>query len=492
MSRYGIAALALFAFVHQTRAADPARPNVVVVLTDDQRWDCLGVAGHPYLKTPNIDRLAREGAYFKNAFCTTALCSPCRATILSGLYAHAHKVLNNFTEYPNDLPSFPRQLQTVGYETAYIGKWHMGEENDAKRPGFDYFVTHKGQGKYYGTEFNIDGTREVKKGYYTHVVTDLALDWLKRPRQKPFALMIGHKAPHSFYVPEPKYAHEFDNVEVKYPETAFLLDDKPEWFKTRLRTWHGIYGPLFDFRKKFPDDRPEAVKDFAAMTRAYWGTIRSVDDSVGRLIQALEAAGQLDRTVFIFTTDNGLLNGEHGMVDKRTMHEPSIRVPLVVRYPGLTPTNKPRTVERMVLHEDLAPSILDLCGAPPLPNIHGQSWRKLVQGDESGWRTAWLYEYNYERQFPYTPNIRGVRTDGWKYIRYPHGDGGPDRHLAELYNIKDDPEEKRNLIRDPRYADKVKEMQALLRRQMAATGLVKDEMPLDEGLKQELPDLKIR
>jgi N-acetylglucosamine-6-sulfatase len=180
------------------------------------------------------------------------------------------------------------------------------------------------------------------------------------------------------------------------------------------------------------------------------------------------------------------------MVDKRTMHEPSIRVPLVVRYPGLTPTNKPRTVERMVLHEDLAPSILDLCGAPPLPNIHGQSWRKLVQGDESGWRTAWLYEYNYERQFPYTPNIRGVRTDGWKYIRYPHGDGGPDRHLAELYNIKDDPEEKRNLIRDPRYADKVKEMQALLRRQMAATGLVKDEMPLDEGLKQELPDLKIR
>ncbi len=468
------------------------RPNVVVVITDDQRWDCLGVAGHPYLKTPNIDRLAKQGVYFKNAFCTTSLCSPCRATILSGLYAHAHKVLNNFTEFPNDLPSFPRQLQQSGYETAYIGKWHMGEDNDEKRPGFDYFVTHKGQGKYYDTEFNIDGTRKVLPGYYTHVVTDLALDWLKRPRSKPFALMIGHKAPHSFYVPEPKYAHEFDHVEVKYPETAFLLDDKPEWFKTRLRTWHGIYGPLFDFRKKFPDDRPEAVKDFAAMTRAYWGTIRSVDDSVGRLVQTLEAAWQLDHTVFVFTTDNGLLNGEHGMVDKRTMHEPSIRVPLVVRYPGLTPTDKPRTVERMVLHEDLAPSILDLCGAPPLPNIHGKSWRRLVQGDESGWRTAWLYEYNYEKQFPYTPNIRGVRTDEWKYVRYPHGDGGPDRHPAELYDIKHDPEERRNLIRDPRYAGKVKEMQELLRRQMAETGLVKDEMPLDEGVKQELPDLKIR
>jgi arylsulfatase A-like enzyme len=248
VTRYWLIAIAACGLATVAHAAE--RPNVVVVLTDDQRWDCMSCAGHPHLKTPNIDRLAKEGAYFKNAFCTTSLCSPCRATILSGLYAHSHKVLNNFTEYPTDLASFPRQLQKAGYETAYIGKWHMGEENDAKRPGFDYFVTHKGQGKYYDTELNVDGDRKVLPGYYTHVVTDLALDWLKRPRAKPFCVMIGHKAPHSFYVPEPKYAHEFDNVEVKYPETAFLLDDKPEWFKTRLRTWHGIYGPLFDYRKK--------------------------------------------------------------------------------------------------------------------------------------------------------------------------------------------------------------------------------------------------
>src|SRR5688572_6513812 len=180
------------------------RPNVVFVLADDQRADCLGVAGHPHLKTPNIDRLAREGVYFKNAFCTTSLCSPSRASILSGLYAHSHKVLNNFTEYPTDLPSFPRQLQAAGYETAYIGKWHMGEENDAKRPGFDYFVTHKGQGKYFDTEFNVDGRREVLKGYYTHVVTGLAEKWIRTaaPGDKPFLLMLGHKAPHSFYFPE--------------------------------------------------------------------------------------------------------------------------------------------------------------------------------------------------------------------------------------------------------------------------------------------------
>jgi arylsulfatase A-like enzyme len=320
----------------------------------------------------------------------------------------------------------------------------------------------------------------------------MAIDWLKQSRQKPFLLMLGHKAPHSFYIPEPKYEHAFDKVDVQYPKTAFLLDDKPEWFKIRLETWHGIYGPLFDFRKKFPDSRPEAVKDFAAMTRAYWATLLSVDDSVGRLYQTLKDMGQLDNTLFIFTSDNGILNGEHGMVDKRTMHEPSIRVPLAVRYPGLVPADKPRAVEQMVLHVDLAPSILDICGAPPLKNIHGMSWKKLVQGDATGWRKSWFYEYNYEKQFPYTPNVRGVRTDEWKYIHYPHGDGKPDRHKAELYHIKNDPDETKNLIDDPKHAAKVKELQTELERLKKETGLVRDEMPLDEGIKKELPDLKIR
>ena len=473
-----------------------AAPNIVFILCDDLRADCLGLAGHPHLKTPNIDRLGREGIIFRNAFCTTSLCSPSRASILSGLYAHSHGVQNNFTEYPNDLPSFPKQLQSAGYATAYLGKWHMGEDNDSPRPGFDYFVTHKGQGKYFDTEFNIAGKREVKKGYYTHVVTDLALEWLqqhrRQPQPRPFLLMLGHKAPHSFYFPEPKYEHEFDDVKIEYPKSAFQLSDKPKWFETRLDTWHGIYGPLFDYRKKFPDRSPEAVKDFAAMTRAYWGTIRSVDDSVGRIYEALQASGELDNTIFVFTGDNGLLNGEHGMVDKRTMHEPSIRVPLVVRHPALTATEKPVEVKRMVLTVDLAPTLLDLCGAKPLPRTHGQSWKKLTQGDDSAWRKSWYYEYNYEKQFPYTPNVRGVRTDEWKYIRYPHGDGKPDRHLAELYDLAHDPEESKNLIGDPKYASKVAELNAELQRLQAAADGRPDKMPLDEGIKSGLPDLKIR
>ncbi len=417
--------------------------------------------------------------------------------------------MNNFTEYPERLASFPRTLQAAGYDTAYFGKWHMGEENDAPRPGFNWFVTHKGQGKYFDTEWNINGLRrDAPKGYYTHVVTDFAMDWLARDHGgKPWCLMIGHKAPHSFYFPEPKYSNTFDKVWIPYPESAFNLGDKPAWLKDRISTWHGIHGPLFEWRKNFPDDRPEAVKDFAAMTRAYWGTILSVDDSVGRLYAELQRRGELDNTLIVFMGDNGLLNGEHGMVDKRTMHEASIRIPMVWRFPARgtlaspsagapnsTPASPGKLIEQQILTVDVAPSILELCGAPALRDIHGKSFVKLVQRGDASWRTAWFYHYNYEKQFPYTPNVRGVRTDSWKYIHYPHGDGRPDRHLAELYNVEFDPGERQNLITHPKYAGVVKQLQGDLAKLMKQTGLTAatDKMPLDEGIKKELPDQKIR
>ncbi|MFO0905233.1 MAG: sulfatase [Pirellulales bacterium] len=495
MVGFGFAAVAgLF----KTEAVEGAerRPNVLFILTDDQRWDALGLAGHKHLQTPNLDRLGKEGVYFRNAFCTTSLCSPSRASILSGLYAHAHGVTNNFTEYPAELPSFPRVLQSLGYDTAYFGKWHMGENNDEPRPGFHWFVTHKGQGKYFDTEFNFHGQRrEVVKGYYTTAVTEMAAEWLARPRDgKPWLLMIGHKAPHSFYFPEEKYAEAFAKVRIPYPETAFMLDDKPNWIRQRLSTWHGIYGPLFDWRKKFPDDSPEAVKDFEAMTRAYWGTLLSVDDSVGRLYELLQARGELENTIIVFMSDNGLLNGEQGMVDKRTAHEPSIRIVQLVRYPGLAKPAAPKTIDPQVLTVDVAPSLLELCGAPPLEKIHGRSWVKLVREGDATWRKSWLYHYNYEKQFPYTPNVRCVRTETWKYSHSPHGDGGPDRHKAELYNIEFDPEERYNLIDRPKYAGVVREMQAELVSAMDAVGLTSanDKMPLDEGIKSDLPDQKIR
>jgi arylsulfatase A-like enzyme len=471
------------------------RPNVLFILTDDQRHDALSCMGHPYLKTPNIDRLASEGLLFKNHFCTTSLCSPSRASILSGLYAHTHGVLDNFTEYPAGLVSFPMRLQESGYETAYVGKWHMGEKNDNPRPGFDYFVTHKGQGKYFDTEFNFNGKgRRIVEGYYTTVVTDIATEWIsERMGDKPWLLMVGHKAPHSFYLPEEKYQHSFDHIDVQYPASAFDLQDKPAWFKKRLDTWHGIYGPLFDWRKEFPDSSPEGVRDFARMVRAYWGTLLSVDDSVGRLVAFLEEQGELDNTLVIFTSDNGLLEGEHGMVDKRTGHEPSIRIPLVARYPGLTPTNQPRVIEQIVATLDFAPSILDICGAPALERIHGNSWKRLAQGDATGWRKSFYYEYNYEQQFPYTPNVRALRTDQFKYIRYPHGDGSLDRHMAELYDLKADPGENRNLINDPAREKTIEQMRAELDRLITLHGDGKpDQMPIDQGIQSGLPEESIR
>lgn len=474
--------------------ADPIRrPNVLYVVCDDLRPQALSCYGSPSVRTPHIDQLAAGGVRFENAFCTTSLCSPSRASILTGLYAHRHGVRNNFTELPSAIPHFPARLRESGYRAAYIGKWHMGEDNDEPRAGFDWFVTHKGQGKYFDTEWNINGKkREVRPGYYTHVVTDLALEWLQeQSAERPWVLCLGHKAPHSFYLPEEKYAKSFASVEIPYPESAFQLTSKPKWIADRRYTWHGIYGPLFEWRKTFPDDRPEAVSDFSNMVRAYWGTVLSVDDSIGRLVDHLKAAGQLENTIIVFMGDNGLLEGEHGMVDKRTMHEPSIRIPLIV-----TGADLPRgvVVKEQVLTIDTAPSILDLCAAPPLVQIQGRSWKQLVTQGEPAWRTAWFYEYNYEKQFPYTPNIRGIRTDRWKFIRYPHGDGSPDRHHPELYDLVNDPLEIHNLAGIPEYQPLRSHLECRLQELLNAEGLspAQDLMPLDEGIKTELPDQKIR
>jgi arylsulfatase A-like enzyme len=461
------------------RGARTRPPNVLVVITDDQRWDCMGCAGHPFLKTPHLDRLAAEGARFTNAFVTTSLCSPSRATLLSGLYAHAHGVNDNFTDFPSGMPSYVKALRANGYETAYVGKWHMGEQSDAKRPGFDYWASHEGQGKYYENVFNIEGRKTLLTGYYTHRVTELATDWLARPRARPFCMIVGHKAPHTPFTPEPKYEHVFDRTPITPPAT---LDDtgagKPAWIRERLRTWHGVQGPLF------------GLKDYDTFVRSYLATILSVDDSVGALYGELSRSGELDNTIFVFTGDNGFLLGEHGMTDKRAMHEESIRVPFLVRYPEAIDAGT--RVDRMVLNTDLAPSVLGLCGAPPLPKTHGMSFAPLLRGEETAWRTSWLYEYNFEKEFPFTPNVRGVRTDDWKLIRYPNADGRPDLYGAELYRLKDDPLETKNLIDASEASATRAELETELGRLLAATGAIPDRMPLDPTIGTELPEAGIR
>jgi N-acetylglucosamine-6-sulfatase len=346
----------------------------------------------------------------------------------------------------------------------------MGEDNDAQRPGFDFWMSHRGQGNYFDNEFNINGTRQQIPGYYTTVITDHAVNWLKQPHDRPWLLVVGQKAPHGGPIqPEPRFAQALDAFPVTKPlnyENYRPADGKPAWLEESLPTWHGARGPLYD------------LKEHDAFVRAYLATLLSVDESVGRIHAALAESGQLDNTVLVFTADNGFVLGEHGRVDKRTMYEESIRIPLLVRFPRLIPAGT--VITQMVLNQDLAPTIVELADAEPLEGITGRSVVPLLRGDTTGWRTAFHYEYNFEKQFPYTPNVRGVRTDRWKFIRYPTGDGSPDRFTAELYDLQADPYERRNLVNDPAHAGTLATMQRLFDDTSRDAG--SDRMPVYEGI----------
>jgi arylsulfatase A-like enzyme len=306
-------------------------------------------------------------------------------------------------------------------------------------------------------------------------VTDLAVDWLKQKHEKPWLLIVGEKAPHGGpIVPESRFEHALDGFPVKKPanfDNYRAADGKPAWLEESLPTWHGAGGPLY------------GQKDYDKFVRAYLGTLLSLDESVGRIYDTLKTAGELDRTLIVFTSDNGFVLGEHGRVDKRTAYEDSLRIPLLVRYPPLA---KPGTiVPQMVLSHDLAPSLLDICGAKPLRNITGKSWKPLLAGKRPAWRESFLYEYNFEPQFPYTPNIRAVRTDNLKFIRYPHGDGRPDRFTAELYDLRNDPFELHNLANDPAWVKPRKDLERELQKLSQAAG--PDAMPVYGGITNVLP-----
>ena len=431
------------------------RPNVVVILTDDQRWDAMSCVENrffPHLKTPNMDRIAAEGARFTNAFVTNSLCSPSRASFLSGLYAHKHGVINNFTDFPAAVPSYPAILKQQGYETAYIGKWHMGEQDDSPRPGYDYWVSHKGQGDFENPELNVNGERAVHEGYYTDIVTGMAVDWLKRPKGAPFCMVMGHKAAHNPFTPSPRHLHAFDDAPIEFPASKedFKLG-YPKWVENRIHYRHGIYGGLY------------GLETYEKFIRYYHASLLAVDESIGAILAALEEMRELDNTMVVFASDNGFFLGEHSFSDKRAMYEESIRIPLLVRYPKLIP--QPQKIPQMVVNCDLAPTIVEAAGAPPMQNVHGRSWLPLLRGDPAGWRRSFHYEYFYEEQYPWTPHIQGVRTEEWKYIRYPDVE-----ETDELYHIAADPMETRNLVNDPAHREKLDELKAELRRLRTATG----------------------
>lgn len=413
--------------------AQPAtRPrNVVFILTDDQRYDALGML-NPFFETPALDALAKNGVLFERAFVTCSLCSPSRATVLTGQYAHRHGVLDNQTALPADTPVFPCELQKAGYRTGYIGKWHMGGDSDAPQPGFDRWVSFKGQGVYQDPVFNVDGARTPQQGYVSELITDHAESFLRASKDAPFFLYVAHKAVHAEFLPPEAYRGTYANRTYPCPASMENTDEnyagKPAWVRAQRGSWHGVDG-MYDGKT-----------DFQTFTRAYAETLRGVDDSVARIVSVLKELGLLESTLIVFTSDNGFQFGEHGLIDKRTMYEASIRVPLIVHCPELTPPGQRR---EMVLNVDFAPTILEAAGVAAPDSIQGKSFYPLLTGAASSWRTDWLYEYFWERSFPQTPTVLGVRTDRYKLMRY-HGIW--DRY--ELYDLEHDPEEMNNLLAD--------------------------------------------
>ena len=410
------------------------RRNIVFILTDDQRFDALGLL-NDYFRTPNLDRLAEAGVLFENAFVTTSLCSPSRASILSGQYAHAHQVLDNSTPMPRDIPTFPQGLQAAGYETAFVGKWHMGGASDDPRPGFDHWVSFRGQGPYTNPTLNINGTRSETPGYTTDLLTDHAVEFIRRDRDRPFLLYLSHKAVHAPFTPADRHARAY--VDTRYPRPASMADTdanyagKPAWVRAQRNSWHGVDG-MYDGRT-----------DFDRFVREYAEALMAVDDSVGRVVEALRDEGLLESTLLVFTSDNGFQFGEHGLIDKRTMYEASIRVPLIVHCPELFDGGARR--QEMILNIDFAPTFLVAAGAPIPETMHGRSFHGLLDGTSAGWRDAFLYEYFWERAFPQTPTVLGVRGDRYKLIRF-HGVWEP----YELYDLDADPHEMTNLLGDVR------------------------------------------
>jgi N-acetylglucosamine-6-sulfatase len=386
------------------------------------------------VKTPHLDRLAGSGVLFENAFVTTSLCSPSRASILTGQYVHAHGVTDNITPLPAGLPTFPQVLQRNGYRTALIGKWHMGGDSDEPRPGFDRWVSFRGQGRYYDPVLNKDGKRAEVKGYVTDLLTEEALRFIDDNVSRPFLLYLGHKGVHSEFQPAPRHRELYSNVAIPKPVTMADTEEtyrgKPDWVRRQRNSWHGVDG-MYNHQTNFEQ-----------FYRDYCRTLAAVDDSVGRVMDGLERKGLLNDTLFVYMGDNGFQFGEHGLIDKRTMYEASIRVPMIAHCPDLFAGGQ--SVAGMALNLDIGPTMLDAAGAPPLAAAHGRSLLPLVRG-EGNWRTEFLYEYFWERDFPQTPTVLGLRTDRYSFMQY-HGVWDVD----ELYDIRADPDQRKNLLADVR------------------------------------------
>lgn len=456
------------------------RPNFVVVLVDDMRWDDFGAGGNSTIQTPNIDRLAAEGVRFLNSFTTAPLCSPSRGSFLTGLYPHASGIIDNTDRalVSHELSTFPLQLQEAGYDTAFVGKWHMGDDG-SRRPGFDYWVSLSGQGSNTDPLLTEDETQVRVEGHVTDIFTDRAISFLERERDdEPFLLYFAQKALH----PDPALGL-LEGGFIAAERHQGLYDDAPI---VRPPSW-GVT----------PTDKPALMREFEGLAplgpdtttsdiaiRRRWEMMTGVDESVGELRVALERLGVLDNTVFVVTSDHGYFYGEHGLdPERRLAYEETARIPMVIRYPALIQAGSQE--DHLAINIDLAPTVLELAGETPGEELQGESLVPLFAGEPSQWRTSFLIEHHtdpedYLRSSPDTADrpdtvvskfvrmmnmgYRAVRGERYKYIQYTDLEG-----MDELYDLQADPYEMSNIIDSPEATDVLEEMQAELARLLEET-----------------------
>ena len=466
------------------------QPNVLFVFTDDHAPHAIGAWGGPLAAldpTPNIDRLASEGVLFRRSFCTNSICGPSRAVILTGKHSHLNGFRQNGNRFDGSQPTFPKLLRRAGYQTAVIGKWHLGTDPE----GFDHWDVLPGQGDYYNPElYTADGRRRIE-GYCTDIVTDLAIAWLEeRDDDRPFFLMCQHKAPHRNWMPPLRHLDLYDDVEI--PEPATLFDRfgdnaSPARFQEmeidrHMNLVYDLFVEPFDdwdpnagsdrsgFRnldKMTPEQRAAWRAAFAEENAAflaarpegrelvrwkyqrylknYLRTIRGVDDSVGKLLAYLDDSGLAANTIVVYSSDQGFYLGDHGWYDKRWMYEESLAMPLIVRWPGVTAAGA--VDEHLVQNLDYAPTFLELAGVDVPSDLQGRSLVPLLRGETPPWRDAIYYHYH---EFPGVHQVArhyGIRTERYKLIRFYQFDEW------ELYDLEQDPDELVNRYGDPEYAN---------------------------------------
>lgn len=449
----GVAAAATATATRRLFGQSGSRPNIIWIMSDDHAAHALSAYGGRLNRTPNLDRLAAEGVRFDNAFCTNSLCAPSRATLLTGKYSHKNGHPDNRTRFDGSQQTFPKLLQQAGYRTGAVGKWHLQSDPT----GFDYWNVLPGQGLYHNPFFIEMGDRKRFEGYATDLTTDFALRFVKESAGKPFFLFVGHKAPHRRWEPDDKHKAMFAGRDLPAPanfnddyrnrasaaeHADMRIANMPDWVKEQPA------GMSAEQTKKWNYQR--FIKD-------YLRCVASVDDNIGRLVGELEKAGVAKNTVIAYTSDNGFFLGDHGWYDKRFMYEESLRIPLLVRGPGVT--KRGQVEKRFVTNVDFAPTILDAAGVSVPSDIQGRSFVPLLRGEKPGDWPASMYYHYYE--YPDAHRVRahyGVRTERHKLIHYQ------DTGEWELFDLKTDPREMRSVYTEPSYKATIATMKSELER----------------------------